>query len=178
MALHQAATICGIGFFHRFAPATFADTIATSLGASATGLGVLAAGHFWIYTAAQIPAGMVLDRYGARSSVAAASAVVALGSVLLATAGGLVQATCGPILTGLGMSAVFVGVMRFNAQAFPAHRYGLVTSVAMLIANVGSIAAGSPTALLIEHWSRRTLFGVASLVSAVLAVMVCSRRRP
>ncbi|MDT0382477.1 MFS transporter [Streptomyces sp. DSM 42041] len=169
-----------LGFFHRFAPATFADVLSASLHATAAQLGALASWHFWTYTVAQIPAGLLVDRYGTRRCVALGSAVTAVGSLTLAGAQNLVTASVGPLLTGAGLSAVFVGIMKYNADWFRPESYGLVTGVTMLLATCGAVAAGSPTAWLLEHYHWRHLFAAAAaaglLLSLAVAVMV--RNRP
>ncbi|MFD5736235.1 MFS transporter [Streptomyces sioyaensis] len=178
---YAVLTACFLsGFFYRFAPATFAQSLSESLGTSAAQLGVLAAWHFWVYTAAQIPAGVLVDRLGTRLCVAAGTMVTALGAFTQATAGGLVQASMGPILTGLGLSVVFVGVMKNNAVWFAPKHYGAITGLTMLLANLGSVLAGSPSALLLHHMSWRTIFVTASAISLLLAVavLVLVRNRP
>ncbi|MGW7411357.1 MFS transporter [Streptomyces sp. NPDC054863] len=170
---YTVLTACFLsGFFYRFAPATFAQSLSASLGTSAAQLGMLAAWHFWVYTAAQIPAGILVDRLGTRLCVAAGTLVTAIGAFAQATAGGLVQASMGPLLTGLGLSVVFVGVMKNNAVWFAPRHYGTITGLTMLLANLGSILAGSPSAVLVSHMSWRTIFVAASVVSLTLAVAV------
>lgn len=163
-----------LGFFHRFAPATFADALAVSFRAGPAELGALASWHFWTYTAAQIPAGLLVDRYGVRRCVTAGSALTAAGSLALATAGNLATASIGPVLTGAGLSVVFVGIMKYNAAWFRPERYGLVTGVTMLLATVGAVAAGLPAAWLLEHHSWRELFSVAALAGFVLSLAVAA----
>lgn len=169
-----------LGFFHRFAPATFADVLSASWGASGAELGTLAAWHFWTYTVAQIPAGLLVDRYGVRLCVTAGSVVTAAGSLALSVAGGLAAASAGPVLTGAGLSVVFVGIMKYNAVWFRPENYGLVTGVTMLLATCGAVAAGSPTAWLLEHYDWRQIFAAAAAVGLALslAVAVVVRDRP
>lgn len=161
-----------LGFFHRFAPATFAGVIAADLGASSVALGTVFSFHFWVYTAAQIPAGLLVDRYGIRWCVAVGTLVTAGGSALLAAAPGVMVAGLGPALTGAGLSVVFVGIMKFNALWFRPEIYGVVTGVTMLLATLGAIVAGAPMAGLLEHYDWRLLFGVAALVGVVFSFAV------
>ncbi|MGI5219713.1 MFS transporter [Nocardia sp. CA-290969] len=169
-----------LGFFHRFAPATSAEALSADLDAGGTALGALASWHFWMYTAAQIPAGMLVDRYGTRWCVTVGSLVTAAGSFVLAGAESLAMASAGPLLTGAGLSVVFVGIMKYNAAWFRPERYGLVTGITMLLATCGAIVAGSPTAWLLEHFTWRQIFSVAAMVGLVLsvAVAVVVRNRP
>lgn len=169
-----------LGFFHRFAPATSAEALSADLGADGATLGALAAWHFWMYTVAQIPAGMLVDRYGTRWCVAVGSLVTAAGSFALSSAQSVVVASVGPVLTGAGLSVVFVGIMKYNAAWFRPESYGLVTGVTMLLATCGAIIAGSPTAWLLERYSWREVFAVAAVAGVVLsvAVAVVVRNRP
>lgn len=169
-----------LGFFHRFAPATFAGALSTSLDVTAAQLGALASWHFWTYTVAQIPAGLLVDRYGTRRCVALGSIMTTAGSFILAGAQNLVTASAGPILTGAGLSVVFVGIMKYNADWFRPESYGLVTGVTMLLATCGAVAAGSPTAWLLEHYHWRYLFVAAATVGLLLslAVAIVVRNRP
>ncbi|MBW1596854.1 MFS transporter [Streptomyces sp. JJ38] len=163
-----------LGFFHRFAPATFADALSTDLDVTDAQLGALASWHFWTYTVAQIPAGLLVDRHGTRRCVAVGSTVTAAGALLLAVAQNLVTASAGPLLTGAGLSVVFVGIMKFNAAWFSPERYGLVTGVTMLLATCGAVAAGSPTAWLLEHFPWRGLFAVAAAAGLALSLAVAA----
>ncbi|WP_415949979.1 MFS transporter [Streptomyces sp. KLOTTS4A1] len=169
-----------LGFFHRFAPATFADSLSTSLNASGAELGALASWHFWIYTVAQIPAGLLVDRYGSRICVAVGSMVTAAGSLVLSGAHGLAAGSAGPVLTGAGLSVVFVGIMKYNADWFRPETYGAITGVTMLLAAAGAVVAGSPAAWLLEHFSWRQLFAAVALIGLVLSlgVAVAVRDRP
>lgn len=169
-----------LGFFHRFAPATFADSLSASLKASGAELGALASWHFWVYTVAQIPAGLLVDRYGSRICVTMGSVVTAAGSLMLSSAHGLAVASIGPVLTGAGLSVVFVGIMKYNADWFRPEAYGAITGITMLLAAAGAIAAGSPAAWLLEHFSWRQLFVAAAVIGLVfsLGVALVVRNRP
>ncbi|MEI7034417.1 MFS transporter [Streptomyces pratensis] len=169
-----------LGFFHRFAPATFADALSVEFAAGEAELGALAAWHFWVYTAAQVPAGLLVDRYGARVCVATGSLVTAAGSLALSSAGGLAVASAGPVLTGAGLSVVFVGIMKYNAAWFRPESYGLVTGVTLLLGSCGAVIAGSPTAWLLERYDWRLLFAAAALTGLALslAVALVVRDRP
>jgi fucose permease len=52
--------------FHRTATGVLADTLARTFEATAAELGLLHASFFYIYAALQLPAGLIVDRYGPR----------------------------------------------------------------------------------------------------------------
>lgn len=167
-----------IGFFHRFAPATFAQPIARTFDVGSTALGGLASMHFWVYTLMQIPAGMIVDRYGIRTPASVGTALVGVGAAFLALAPSFAFAMCGPALVGFGMSIVFASVMKNNAIWFTGKRFGFVTGCTLLIAALGSIASEAPAALLLKISPWQPIFLVLSTLSIVLAVLIGFFWRP
>ncbi|MDX1756161.1 MAG: MFS transporter [Marinobacter sp.] len=164
------------GFFFRFAPATMASSIQQELGLSVVMLGLVASMHFWAYTLAQVPAGVLADGLGVRSTALLGGTVTIVGAVLFALATDLTALLVGCGLMGLGLAAVFSGLMRYNAVCFPANQHARVVGVTMLLAAAGSIAAEGPTALLLTALPWRTLIlataGVA-LIAVLLLVQFC-----
>jgi sugar phosphate permease len=161
-----------ISFFHRFAPAAFAGTLTREFGTSAAALGTLAALNLYVYTAMQIPAGVLIDRLGNRICVSAGTLAAAAGSVVFALAPTLTVAYLGPLLMGLGASTVFVGIMKSNTLWFSPAHYGVMAGVTMLLANIGSIAAAGPSAVLLRWFDWRIVFLAVGVLALLLAVGV------
>ena len=105
-------------FFHRMAPGVVSAELMAAFHTSGAALGSLAAMYYYIYTAMQIPAGVLADTLGARIGVALGCLVAGGGSILFGVAETLETASVGRFLVGLGVSVVFVGLMRSNAHWF------------------------------------------------------------
>lgn len=161
-----------VAFFHRVAPTVIVDELREDLNASAVALGWLGAVYFYVYTAMQIPAGILADRYGPRLSVAGGCLVAAGGSLLFAAAGGLLAADAGRLLVGLGVSTAFVGLMKFNANWFDARQYARMAGVVILIGNAGAVLGVSPLARLLNWVEWREAFVGLALISLLLAVAI------
>lgn len=166
------ATAFFIGFFNRFAPATFAAPIGASLGLEAAALGGLAAMHFWVYTVMQVPAGLVVDRFGIRIPAALGTLLTGVGALLLSMAQSYSVALLGPLLVGLGMSLVFVAVMKSNALWFDGSQFGMVTGVTLLIGTLGSIVSEAPARFLLELTDWRVIFSVLGGLTLIVAVLI------
>ena len=167
-------------YFHRMAPGVVADELMATFHTSGAALGSLAAMYYYIYTAMQIPAGVLADTLGPRVGVALACLVAGAGSVLFGLAETFEVAAIGRFLVGLGVSVVFVGLMRSNTQWFSERYAGAISGVTLLLGNLGSILAAGPLALLVAVVSWRDVFvgiGVLSFVTALLTVLVV-RSRP
>lgn len=165
-----------IGVYHRFAPATLGSPISRDLALSTGMLGALASMHFWAYTIAQVPAGHLVDRHGLRASAIAGCVLMATGGLMLATATQPWQAFCGPVLVALGMSLIFVSLMKYNLAWFPPRHFSLVTGITILLASLGSVLAESPTAYALRFLDWRQILGGLSafcLLTALALLLIC-----
>jgi len=158
-------------FFHRMAPAAVASELMQSFQTSGAALGSLAAMYYYVYTVMQVPSGILADTLGPRVSVTAGSLVAGLGSILFGVADDFAMASAGRFLVGLGVSVVFVGLMRSNAVWFADRHYGRISGLTLLLGNLGSIMAAAPLAWALGWFSWREIFvgiGVGSLLMALL----------
>ena len=160
-----------LAFFHRFAPAMVSAELAQAFGITAAALGSLAAMYFYIYTVMQIPAGVLADTLGSRFAVTLGNIVAGAGSVLFGLAQSFATASAGRFLVGLGVSVVFVGLMKSNTVWFSERRYGTVSGLTLLLGNLGAIAATGPLALMLMHVDWRTLFVALGIVAMGLGLL-------
>jgi len=167
-------------FFHRMAPGVVAGDLMAAFQTSGAALGSLAAMYYYIYTAMQIPAGVLADTLGARIGVTLGCLIAGAGSMLFGLAPTFELAALGRFLVGLGVSVVFVGLMRANTHWFSERVYGAVSGLTLLLGNIGAILAAGPLALVLATLSWRTVFvgiGVLSLLVALLTALFV-RARP
>ncbi len=167
-------------FFHRIAPGVVAADLMRAFDTTGAALGSLAAIYFYVYAAMQIPAGVLADTLGVRRAGAAGALLAGIGSVVFALAPTFGAASVGRFLVGLGVSVVFVGFMRANADWWSERRYGFISGLTVFLGNVGAILAASPLAALLAFASWRTIFigiGVFSILIAALTYLFV-RDRP
>ncbi|WP_295585479.1 MFS transporter [uncultured Lamprocystis sp.] len=167
-------------YFHRMAPGVVASELMATFQTSGAALGSLAAMYYYIYTAMQIPAGVLADTLGARISVTLGCLIAGVGSILFGLAETFAVASSGRFLVGLGVSVVFVGLMRSNTQWFSERNFGFLSGITLLLGNLGSILAAGPLALLLDVTSWRGVFvgiGALSLFNALLTWLFV-RSRP
>ncbi|MFN3402188.1 MAG: MFS transporter [Ferrovibrio sp.] len=170
-----------LSFFQRFAPAGIAPDLAASFQTSAASLGVLAATYFYVYTVMQVPTGILVDTLGPRRILLLGGLVAGGGSLLFGMAQSLDAALIGRTLVGLGVSVVFIAMLKFIAVWFEEQRFASVVGASMLVGNFGSVLAGSPLSWLAQQFGWRGVFvgvGIVSLGLAILAwLMVRDRPR-
>ncbi|MBU0592747.1 MAG: MFS transporter [Gammaproteobacteria bacterium] len=163
-----------LAFFHRMAPAAIAGELQLAFNASGAALGVLAASYFYIYTLMQIPTGVLVDTLGVRKIATLGGLVGGAGSMLFAYADTLGEASLGRLLVGLGVSVMFISIMKLNAVWFHDRHFGTVGGLTILLGNLGSVLAAAPLVWALNFTSWRSIFAVLGVISIVLGVLTWS----
>jgi sugar phosphate permease len=161
-----------LAFFHRMAPAAIAGDLQQSFQASGAALGALAAAYFYTYTVMQIPIGVMADTLGVRKIVAIGALVAGLGSLLFGLADTLAAASMGRVLVGLGVSAMFISLMKLNSVWFHDRHFGTVGGMSILLGNLGSVLAAAPLVWAVTLTSWRNVFVAVGLFSLLLGALV------
>ena len=161
-----------LSFFHRFAPSGVAGDLALAFQTSAASLGTLAATYFAVYTLMQIPTGVLVDTIGPRRILLAGGTVATLGSLLFAMAWSLDVALIGRTLVGLGVSVVFIAMLKLIALWYDERQFATMVGLALLIGNAGGLLAGTPLTLLAGAISWRGVFYVATVISLLSTILL------
>lgn len=94
-----------------------------------------------MYSAAQIPLGALLDKYGSRVLLVTGSLVMGVGQVVMALSTDLTMAIGARILVGAGDACMFSAALRLIPFWFPAHRVPILQQLTGLIGQVGQMFA-------------------------------------
>lgn len=167
-------------FFHRMAPGVASEYLMADFQTTGTRLGLLSAIYFFVYAAMQLPAGVLADTLGTRRLIIGGNVTAGVGAILFGTAASFEGACAGRFLIGLGVSVVFVSIMKNNVVWFPARMFGLVGGITILTGNLGSLTAATPLSSLLTVFSWRAVFisiGLLSLLLAAAAFLIV-RNRP
>ena len=180
LVLAVVASAYVLSFFQRFAPAGIAQDLAAAFQTSAASLGVLAATYFYVYTVLQIPTGILADTLGPRKILALGGLIGGLGSLMFGFAPTLDWALAGRTLIGLGVSVVFIAMLKLIAVWFEENRFATLVGVGMLVGNMGSVLAGAPLSGLSQATGWRGVFIGVGIISWFLAlgIWLIVRDRP
>jgi MFS family permease len=160
-----------IVYMHRVAPSVVADQLMQSFNVKdGAVLGSLAAMYFYVYMVMQIPAGVLVDTFGPRITVTVGIVVAGAGSIVFAAAPVLGQAFLGRFLVGLGVSVVFVSILKFQSVWFLAGEFAFLTGMTQLVGNAGAVLAATPLALLVNLSGWRFSFYLIGFISFFAAV--------
>jgi sugar phosphate permease len=167
-------------FFHRLAAGVVRVDLVKDFGLSASAFGSLAAMYFYAYMAMQVPVGMLADTLGARATVTAGMVMAGLGSALFSLAPNPSLLFIGRFLVGIGVSTVFVSILKIQSQWFREREFATMSGVTALIGNLGGVLAQAPLAMAVAAFTWRTTFLGIGLFSGVLAALcwIFIRNRP
>ncbi|MFF2028142.1 nitrate/nitrite transporter, partial [Streptomyces sp. NPDC058171] len=129
-----------------------------------------------VYAGMQIPAGVLLDRYGSRVMIAAGALIMASAQMLLALTESLPLAVAARVFVGVGDAMTFISVLRLVPQRVP-----LVSQLTGIFGQIGQILSALPLMLLLNGPGWSFAYGTAAslgLLSFVLAVSVIRNAPP
>ncbi len=168
-----------LSYLLRVVNAVIAPDLVAELGLTAAELGLLTSANFLAFAAAQLPLGILLDRYGPRRTEAVLLLFAALGAFLFATATDAPGLIAGRALIGLGTSACLMAAFKAYVLWLPNERIPLINGLQMAAGGLGAVAGTVPVemALTVTDWRGIFLvFGAAAIVFAAVIYFVVPRR--
>ena len=132
------------------------------------------------YAAAQIPAGLLLDRLGPRRMLVLGALTMAAGQVLLAFSAGVPAALAARLLTGVGDAATLISVVRLIASWFRTWQVPVFTQLTTMIGQFGQAVAAVPFLALLLNvgWTAAWASLAFLLLLSVLLVIAFVRDSP
>lgn len=166
-------------YFHRMAPAVVSEDLMAAFQTTGTQLGALSAIYFFVYAFMQLPSGVIADTLGTRTSAIGGNLIAGTGSILFGMSQSFEAACIGRFLVGLGVSVVFVSIMKSNSNWFHERVFAFMSGVTLLIGNFGSVLAAGPLAALLGVFNWSSIFitiGALSLFLAILSHLIVVNR--
>lgn len=134
--------------------------------------GSLSAYCLYAYGLMQIPAGVLMDRFGPRRILTLACLFCSVGSVVFGVATTLWEAKFGRVLIGVGASFAFVGSLKIISHWFPAKRFALVTGLTVTIGFLGAVFGLSTVSQVVAVFGWRHSMLLGGIVGLFLGVFL------
>jgi len=183
-AIIRMAPVLGIAFilahFLRSVPAVIAPDLRAELALTPGQLSSLPAAIFLGAALMQLPVGVLLDRFGPRRIIAGFLVVAAIGTLVFATAQGIIGLAVALFLIGCGAAPVFMGIIVLLSRWVARDRLATATAISISVGGGGMLLSATPFAAAAELYGwRAPLFavGIASFGIAA-AVFFFIRDRP
>ena len=150
---------------------TIGPVLQQEFALDAATLGLMTSLFLFAVAGSQLFTGILLDRLGARRTVAMLLIIAAIG-VLLFTAGTFTTLLVGLLLIGIGMSGCWTAAFKVNGDLWPKDRLALANGAIIGLAGLGSLAATLPTRLLLDIMPWNDLFVWLAALTVGMAVIL------
>jgi MFS family permease len=124
-----------------------------------------------VYAAMQIPAGLLLDRFGSRAMIVAGALIMASGQMTLALTEELPLAIAARALVGVGDAFTFISVLRLVPRWFTPKRVPLITQLTGITGQLGQVLSAVPFLALLDARGWTTAFISAAALGVLSAVL-------
>lgn len=178
-SLWLATLICGLAttfllyeFILQVSPSIITGELMRDLGLNTTMLGLIGAFYYCAYTAMQLPAGLLFDRFGPRKLLTLATLVCATGALIFGMASGTMVAASARFLMGLGSAFAFTGALVLTSNWFPPRYFAVLTGIVQLSSCIGAIAGQKTLVPFVQTWGWRVTLNNLGIIGLILTVLI------
>lgn len=161
-----------VSMFFRGANGVIAPELMAELKIAPAQMGLVTGAFFLTFGLGMIPAGLALDRFGPRRSIATLSLVGVAGCVIFATASGWIGLAIGRVALAVGCVCILMGSMATLSRWVKPAELGAYAGYISAAGAVGNMLTATPMALLVQGIGWRGAYWVfASLCVMVSAAI-------
>jgi MFS family permease len=161
-----------LSYLFRTINALIAGSLISDTGLDTADLGLLTSVYFLVFAAAQIPIGILLDRFGPRRVQSALLLVAAAGAGLFAVSTGLPTLLISRAMIGLGVAAALTAGLKSIVLWFPGERVALLNGYMIMLGSLGAVTATAPAEHLLAWMGWRQFFEILAAVTGAAALLI------
>ena len=159
-----------LSYLYRTINAVVSPELSRELALGPGTLGLLTSAYFVAFASIQLPAGVLLDRYGPRRVEPALLALGGLGALFFAYAEGTSGLAVARAMIGAGMAVCLMSPLKAIAAWVPREQQASYAGWIMTAGSAGALMAATPTELALRYVHWRTLFAGLGLTTFAVAV--------
>lgn len=153
-------------------PSVMREGLVVDLSLNDAGFGGLSSSFYYPYILLQVPAGILVSRFGARAVLIVGAVICTVASFLFAMSQTAEYAELTRILMGLGAAPTVVCAMTLAAQWFPARLFPLLAALTEMAGMTGAAVGQEVLGFVVERSGWRTGMLVCGVTSAVLLALI------
>jgi MFS family permease len=161
-----------LSFLFRTINASISPFLASDFGLGAAETGLLASVYFLVFAGAQIPIGVLLDRYGPRRVQSVLLVIAIGGTSLFGNADSFAELLVGRAMIGLGVAASLMAGLKAIVMWFPRNRVAFVNGGMIMLGSLGAVTATAPTDWLLTWFGWRSLFELLTIATLAVAGLI------
>ena len=159
-------------FFLQLSSGEIIDGLMNSFSLNSFGGGVLASTYYYVYVILQVPAGVMIDRFGPRRLLTIGTLTCALGCFLFGASHFLLIVIIGRLLMGAGAAFAFVGSLNVIGKYFRADQFAFMAAIAETVGMSGTIIGGFFLADWVQQMGWRNSMIVASGIAVIIGSLI------
>ncbi len=167
-----ALSVYVLAVFHRSSLGVAGLLAYDRFGIGATQLAFFTVLQLLVYAVLQVPAGVLMDRYGSKAMLLGGLVLMTSGQLAFAFVTSFPAAVAARAVIGAGDALVFGSVIRLVSLWFLPRQVPLVTQLTGQVGQVGAIVAAGPLAFALHAFGWTRSFALASSIGVVLMVAV------
>ncbi|MBU9723353.1 MULTISPECIES: MFS transporter [Bacillaceae] len=156
----------------RTAPGLITDQLMVDFQVSAATIGLLTSMQFLIYTALQVPMGILVDRYGPNLFLITGALLTGIGTIIYSLGTHEFVLFVARILTGTGDATIWVSMVLILGSWFSKKEFVRLIGVAGMTGSLGFLMATVPFASLISLLGWRGSFFAGGLLLCFCSIML------
>ena len=168
--------VFAFGFFIsnllRSITATLTPVLSSEFNLSAGNLGLLAGGYFLGFSIMQIPAGILLDRFGPKKVIGYFLIIALIGTISFALAKSFTGLLISRIFIGVGVAACLMGPLTGYRVWFEKKYQQRSNSWMLMVANIGFVTSTLPVQILIPVIGWRSIFIIIAALILISIVLI------
>lgn len=158
--------------FHRLSTAAVKVELQRDFNIGETAFATIGSMYFWAYFLMQIPSGILADRIGPKKTTVIFSLVAAFGSILFGLSTNIIVAYASRFLVGLGVSVVFVCLVKVQTNWFDERHFAFMLGLSGLAGNVGALLAQTPLVIASHVFTWRKTFIALGIITLILTLLI------
>lgn len=159
-------------FTHRVAVSVMIPELMQSFDVSIAAVANLSACYFYAYAIAQIPVGLILDRFNVRTVLTLSCIVLTISSIIFSITDAFVIAELCRVFIGLGSAFAFVGCLKLGSEWFEQKHFGLIIGLTNLLGIAGAIIGGKPTAIAVDAFGWRNVMLMSGFIGLLVTILL------
>ncbi len=164
-----------LSYLYRTVNAVISPELTRELALSPGALGLLTSAYFVGFATMQIPAGMLLDRYGPRRVEPVLLLVAGTGALAFGLADGEAELLAARALIGAGVAVCLMAPMTAIATWYPIERQASLGGWMMVAGGAGALAATAPLEFALRFASWRAIFVALAATTYAVAIWIWVR---
>lgn len=156
----------------RTAPGLITDQLMRDFAVTASTIGLLASIQFFVYTAFQIPMGILADRFGPNFFLIIGAILTGVGTVIYSLGTHEFILFFARILTGIGDATIWVNMVLILSQWFNKKEFVKLIGLAGMTGSLGFVLATVPFSIWIDLLGWRIAFFTAGLLLCLCGIIL------